>query len=311
MNTAISGVYAGLSAGDYTAQLASVGASLRTLEHRGVPLVVPFDDAAVRPVFRGAILAPWPNRVVDGHYRFAGVEQQLALTEPARGHALHGLATWLDFDITEEHPDSVTLEATIQAQAGYPHRIDVSVTYRLDQNGLHTVVSATNTGTTPAPWGTGPHPYLVAGRGHVDDWTLTLPADQVLTVTDDRLIPIGLADVSTEGNGIFDFREPRVIADTFIDHAFTHLHRDSNGMTTVTLRENTTGSGVEMTWDESCPWVQIHTADLPDPQQSRLGLAVEPMTCPPDAYNSGTDLIVINPGENHRAGWTIRALCDE
>lgn len=307
MTTPLSGTHFGLSAGDYHATIASVGATLRTLEYRGRPLVVPFDADEVRPAYRGAILAPWPNRVVDGRYTFAGVEQQLPLTEPARGHALHGLATWLDFAAVGRADGGATFAATIEAQAGYPHRVEVSVTYTLDESGLHTRVTGTNTGTSAAPWGTGPHPYLVAGPGRVDDWTLTLPADSVLTVTEDRLIPTGLADVDTEADGAFDFRTERPIADTFIDHAFTDLHRDARGTATVTVR-TADGTGVELTWGPACPWVQIHTADTPDPATSRIGLAVEPMTCPPDAYNSGTDVIVLQPGESATAEWTIRAL---
>ena len=307
MSTPLSGTTVGLVSGRYRASIATVGASLRTLEHDGTALVVPFEENEVRPRYCGVILAPWPNRVVDGRYSFDGTTQQLPLTEPNRGHALHGLALWLDFDISEVQSDCVTLVATIQAQAGYPHRIDVTVSYRLDDKGLHTVVTATNTGPNPAPWGTGPHPYLVAGSGHVNEWTLTLPADEVLTVTDDRLIPTGLATVEEESEGALDFRAPRTIGDTFIDHAFTSLHRDSAGIATVTLL-NEEGTGVEMTWDEACPWVQIHTADLPDTSLSRMGLAVEPMTCPPDAFNSGTDLVVIAPHESHRAGWRISAV---
>ncbi|WP_348786530.1 aldose 1-epimerase family protein [Leifsonia sp. NPDC080035] len=304
MSIPISGTHYGLTAGDYHATIASVGASLRTLEHRGRPLVVPFDADEVRPAYRGATLAPWPNRVVDGRYTFDGVEQQLPLTEPARGHALHGLATWLDFEPVDRAADSVTLVATIQAQDGYPHRVEVAVAFSLDEAGLHTTVTATNAGTSRAPWGTGPHPYLVAGEGRVDDWTLTLPADSVLTVTEDRLIPVALEEVAGGG---FDFRSPRAIADTFIDHAFTGLHRGDDGTTTVTLRAPE-GTGVEMVWDTACPWVQVHTADRDIPALNRLGLAVEPMTCPPDAFNSGTDLVILEPGASAGAGWTIRAL---
>ncbi|MDN4614160.1 aldose 1-epimerase family protein [Leifsonia sp. F6_8S_P_1B] len=306
MSTPISGTHFGLTAGDYHATIASVGASLRTLEHRGRPLVVPFDADEVRPAYRGATLAPWPNRVVDGRYTFAGVEQQLPLTEPNRGHALHGLVSWLDFAAVDRSGDSATFAATIEAQAGYPHRVEVTVAFRLDEQGLHTTVTGTNTGPTAAPWGTGPHPYLVAGDGRVDDWTLSLPASQVLTVTEDRLIPTGLVPVTEEG-GVFDFRTPRVIGDTFIDHAFTGLRRGEEGEAVVRLT-TTDGSGVEVSWDSSCPWVQVHTADQPDPASSRLGLAVEPMTCPPDAYNSGTDLIVLEPGASASASWTIRAV---
>jgi aldose 1-epimerase len=68
-------------------------------------------------------------------------------------------------------------------------------------------------------------------------------------------------------------------------------------------------TGVECEWDPAVlPWVQVHTADLPLAEESRLGLAVEPMTCPPDAFNSGEDLVVLAPGEEHKAFWTIRAV---
>ncbi|RDV44251.1 galactose mutarotase [Leifsonia sp. ku-ls] len=307
MSTPISGTHFGLTAGDYHATIASVGATLRTLQFDGRDLVVPFDADEVRPAFRGATLAPWPNRVVDGRYTFDGVEQQLPLTEPNRGHALHGLAAWLDFAAVDRAADSVTFVATIEAQAGYPHRVEVSVAFSLDETGLHTTVTGTNTGPTAAPWGTGPHPYLVAGAGRVDDWTLELLAGQVLEVTEDRLIPTGLADVETAEGGIWDFRTPRPIGDTFIDHAFTDLGRSADGETIVRVTAQG-GTGVEMVWGEECPWVQVHTADQPVPELNRLGLAVEPMTCPPDAYNSGTDLIVLEPGASASASWTIRAI---
>ncbi|MFP3464156.1 aldose 1-epimerase family protein [Leifsonia sp. SIMBA_070] len=307
MSTPISGTHFGLTSGDYHATIASVGATLRTLEFDGRPLVVPFDADEVRPAFRGATLAPWPNRVVDGRYTFDGEEQQLPLTEPERGHALHGLAAWLDFDAIDRSASSVTFAATIQAQAGYPHRVEVTVAFSLDEDGLLTTVTGTNTGPTRAPWGTGPHPYLVAGDGRVDDWAFTLPADQVLTVTEDRLIPIGLEPVEDAEGGIWDFRAARPIGDTFIDHAFTGLSRAADGRTTVRVMAPS-GTGVELEWGEDCPWVQIHTADRPIPELHRLGLAVEPMTCPPDAYNSGTDLIALEPGESASASWVIRAV---
>ncbi|HEV7183291.1 MAG: aldose 1-epimerase family protein [Actinomycetales bacterium] len=307
MTTPISGTHYGLTSGDYHATIATVGATLRTLEFRKRPLVVPFDADEVRPVFRGATLAPWPNRVIDGRYTFEGVEQQLALTEPGRGHALHGLVSWLDFTAVDRNADSVTLFAIIEAQAGYPHRVEVTVAFSLDENGLRTTVSATNSGTDAAPWGTAPHPYLVAGEGRVDEWTLTIPASTVVTVTEDRLVPVAAVSVDAEQAAGLDFIKPRVIGDTFIDHAYTGLVRDAAGAATVSVLAPG-GTGVEMTWDESCPWVQVHTADNADPAMNRIGLAVEPMTCPPDAFNSGVDLVVLQPGESTSAGWTIRAV---
>ena len=37
----------------------------------------------------------------------------------------------------------------------------------------------------------------------------------------------------------------------------------------------------------------------------RKSLAVEPMTCPPDAFNSGVDLVVLQPGQSHSLALTI------
>ncbi len=304
---AVSGDSIQISGYGYTANIASIGATLRTLTCDGRDLVVPFDADEVRPFYRGAILAPWPNRVVDGAYTFNGHARQLSLTEPARGHALHGLAAWLDFAVARQTDTEVTLEADIVPQAGYPHRIRVGVTYSVRPDGLHTTVSGTNLGETAAPWGTGPHPYLVAGEGSVDDWELTLPAARVLTVTEERLIPLAVETIEDAQAGALDFRAPRVIGSTFIDHAFTELERDARGQASVIVR-SPGGTATRMTWGAECGWVQVHTADQPEPSINRIGLAVEPMTCPPDAYNSGTDLVVLAPGQTHSAGWAIDNL---
>ncbi|MGW9114328.1 aldose 1-epimerase family protein [Microbacterium sp. NPDC055683] len=305
----VSGTQHILRAGGYEAAVASVGASLRALTFEGRDLVVPFAASEVRPAYRGTTLAPWPNRVVDGRYAFDGEEHQLALTEPARGHALHGLLSWADFSVVAETESSVTLAATIAPQDAYPWRVTVTTTYALDaEAGLTQTVSAANASATRAPFGTGPHPYLVAAAGVVDDWTLELPADTVLEVTPDRLVPTGTAPVSDDADR-FDFRVARPLGAVEIDHAFTGLTRDAEGAASVRLTAPG-GAGVRMTWDGRCPWVQIHTADLPGGGSGhRAGLAVEPMTCPPDAFNSGDDLVVLEPGSSHEiAAWTIAAL---
>lgn len=310
--TPASGTQHALRAGDYEAVISSVGATLRSLTHRGRDLVVPFDADEVRPSYRGATLAPWPNRVVDGRFRFGGTDYQVPITEPARNHALHGLAGWLDFDAVGKGADHVTLSAVVQPQAGYPWRIVVTTRFALGPDGLTQTVTAHNEGTDPAPWGTGPHPYLVAGPGRVDDWTLELPAGQVLAVTPDRLIPTELAAVDADDPQRFDFREPRQIGAVEIDHAYTGLSRDDAGLATVRVTD-ASGSGVEMTWDAACPWVQIHTADKADPALNRLGMAVEPMTCAPDAFNAASydhdaGLIVLEPEGSSEASWRIAAI---
>jgi len=313
MRTLLSGTQHALRAGDYEAVISSVGASLRSLTYDGRDLTVPFDADEVRPSYRGATLAPWPNRIVDGRFTFAGVERQVALTEPARQHALHGLGGWLDYEAIDKGPSHVTLTATIVPQTGYPWRIVIETTFSLDADGVTQTVKATNESPDAAPWGTGPHPYLVAGAGHVDDWTLELPADEVLAVTPDRLSPIGLRPVDADDPQRFDFRAARQIGAVEIDHAYTALTRDADGLARVRVT-HTAGSGVEMVWDAACPWVQIHTSDKAVGKPGhRTGLAVEPMTCAPDAFNAqaydyDTGLIVLGPGASATSSWRIAAI---
>ena len=313
--TPLSGTQYTLRAGDDEAVIASVGASLRSLRHGDRDLVVPFEADEVRPAYRGATLVPWPNRIVDGRFTFAGVEHQTPLTEPERGHALHGLAAWLDFDAVDRGTDHVTLAATIPAQLGYPWQVRIETRFALSSVGLVQSVTATNESAEPAPFGTAPHPYLVAGPNPLDTWTLSLPADTVLEVTPDRLSPVAVAGVESDADR-FDFRTPRGLGAVEIDHAYTGLRRDGAGFATVRVTDAAAGTGVEIAWDAACPWVQIHTADKPGGPGTpghRAGLAVEPMTCAPDAFNADrydydAGLIVLAPGASATASWRIAAL---
>ena len=289
-----SGQQINLRHGGYSAVIASVGASLRSLTSHGRNLVVPFDADKLRPLYRGATLAPWPNRVVDGRYSFAGTEYQLPINEVARGHALHGLVVWQDWNVDSQSESTATLSTAVVPQDGYPFHVALVLDLVLDAEGLHTTLTASNLGEQPAPYGCAPHPYLTAGAGTLDDWQLLLPAASVLEVTPDRLIPTHTAAV--EAHPRFDFRQSRKIGDVEIDHAFTDLRRTDDCVAQVRL-EAADGGGTVMSWDASCPWVQIHTADRPEKQNHRIGLAVEPMTCPPDAFHSQLDLIVLPAGE--------------
>ena len=182
--------------------------------------------------------------------------------------------------------------------------MQVDVTYRLDsQSGLHVTVNAANKGTRPAPWGTGQHPYLAVPTPTVDDCELTLPADRWLPA-DERGIPSGTPDDVT-GTGL-DFRTPRKLGDTRLDHAFTGLRREPDGMAWVRLSAGGATTGL---WaDEGYRWLQVFTGDALETTHRRTALAVEPMTCPPNAFVSGEDLLVLQPKETVTCRWGIRAF---
>lgn len=309
MRTPLSGTQHVLRAAGYEAHVASVGASLRMLRFGDRDLITPFAADEVRPAMSGALLAPWPNRTADGAYEFGGARHQLPVNEPERGTAAHGLVAWLDFAAVSAGPDELMLRAVIPPQPGYPWRVRLEVTFTLSADGLTQEIVAVNESASDAPFGLGGHPYVLAGDsgpGAIDAWELELPGSEVLLVSPDRLLPTGSAHVAY-GDGHWDFREPRVLGATEINHAFTQLRRDGGGTARVRVRA-AGGSGVEVAWDDRCPWVQVYTADSPSSATHRHAVAVEPMTCPPDALNSGRDLLTIAPGAAVSAGWTIRGI---
>lgn len=310
MTYPVSGQQVHLRNGVLRASITTIGASLRELTAAGRPLIVPFDADEIRPSHRGATVAPWPNRIVDGSYSWAGKSHQLPLNEVARGHAIHGLTSWLNFEIVSHSGSVAELSAVIEPQPGYPWRLRIDTTFTLDGEGLTQEVLATNLSGETVPYGLCPHPYLIAGSGRADDWTLTLPAGKVLTVSEPRLIPESLQPVEHDA-ARFDFRTARKIGDVKLDHAFTELTRDEHERAAVQLMADD-GSGVTMSWGEELGWVQIYTADNARDTPAhiashRAGVAVEPMSCAPDAFHAGAEagLVALASGATHTASWTI------
>jgi len=289
-----------LTAGGYAATVTEVGATLRTLTYQGSPLLLGFADDEMATSGMGQVLLPWPNRIQDGRYEFGGATHQLPLSEPARRNASHGLVRWLPWRLRPTGPATATADAVLHAQPGYPFTLALVISYALGDDGLRVRTRATNVGSAPAPYGYGAHPYLVPGPGRLDDWELTLPAERVCEV-DERGLP---GPPRVVAGTDLDFRAPRLIGATRLDHPFTDLHRDDVGRATVVVHEPG-AARVELWMDRSYRWVQVFSADtLAD--RTRAGIAVEPMTCPPNAFRSGTDVVQLEPGGSHEAAWGIR-----
>jgi aldose 1-epimerase len=268
----------------------------------GVHIVDPYAADEMSPGSAGQILAPWPNRIRDGAYTFANVMQQLPLSEPANHNAIHGLTRWLRWDATDVSPSSVTVTCLIAPQTGYPWPVRVTTTWTLSEDGLRVDHVATNEGASACPFGLGAHPYVWLEGVPVDESTLTVPATSIL-LNDSRLLPIGAAKVSA---GPFDFTEPRAIGDARLDTAFGDVVRDDSGRSTVRLSH---GDRVREVWaDDSFAWWQVFSGDTLHGERVRRSVAVEPMTCPPDAFRSHRDVVVIEPGESWHGSWGIRGV---
>ena len=273
-----------IKSGDYQAVIVPEGAGLASLTYRGRDLVVPHDPNVTPKGYSGKILVPWPNRIAGAAYQWGGQQLTLESNEAATGAALHGLRSFSSWEVVSQSQNSVTLSTQIDPTPGYPFTLDAQTHYTLGLDGLEVRVTAQNRGTVPAPYGVSLHPYLSAGP--VDDCVLTIPAETVLDV-DHNLTPIGEIPA---GNLNLDFRAGLSMHGRSVDHAFSSL---PDGKWTVSLVNLGTGAGVKMTADQR--WVQAYSGEELD----RAGVGVEPMSCPPNAFNTGIDLVVLEPGETH------------
>lgn len=295
-----------ISAGDYSATVTELGAGLREFRYRDRPVIAEYGPDELPPGASGQLLAPWPNRIDGGRYTIDGTSYQLDLSEPAQGNAIHGLTRWAGWQEAEHTADAVRLRHVLHGHPGYPFCLDLAAEYRLSAaDGLQVSVTASNPGSRPAPYGTGSHPYLTTGAPVVDECELLLPAAQWLR-PGDRGIPRGAPEDVT--GTPYDFREPRLVGDTRIDHAFTALTAGQDGRSWAQLSSADVRVGF---WaGRGYRWLQAFTGDTLDPSHRRRAVAIEPMTCPPNAFATGEDLLVLEPGASVSATWGIRAAAE-
>jgi aldose 1-epimerase len=291
-----------ITAGHYHASITELGAGLRALTAADHALITGYPPDGLPPAGAGQLLLPWPNRIDHGRYDFGGHTYQLELTEPAHDNAIHGLTRWLSWQLTARSDDFVELSLRLLGRPGYPFRLDLSARYQLHPaRGLEVTVTARNTGSRPAPLGTGSHPYLRAGSDLVDGWQLELPA-ALWQPADARGIPAGPPRDVTGSR--YDFRVSRPVGDTSLDHAFTGLTTGPDGRAVARLA----GPDAQLAlWaGPGYRWLQVFTGDPLGPEARRRALAIEPMTCPPNAFVTGTDLQVIEPGTAVTHSWGIQ-----
>jgi aldose 1-epimerase len=299
VSAAPSGAQHELRAGDQQAVVTEVGATLRAYAVGGRERLAGFAVGDRADGSRGQVLLPWPNRIRGGAYRWRGASEQLPIDEVALHNAIHGLVRWRNWELRERSPDRVELGLRLHPQPGYPFSLDLAIAYELGEGGLRVVASAENVGTQDCPFGAGFHPYLTLG-GAVDRLRLTVPAGAVL-LADERMIPTGAAPV--EGSE-FDFRSGRLVGATVLDTCFTELAAGADGRVRVTLEDG--AERVALWMAEPYRYVMVYSGDTLSPERRRRGLAVEPMTCAPNAFATGADgLITLAPAQRAAAEWGI------
>lgn len=273
------------------------GGGLRALTVGGWAVLDGYPPDTVPHGRRGGVLLPWPNRLRNGRWSWQGADLQLDVVSPESPNAIHGLVSWQPWSLLAATEDALTVGTLIEPRPGYPFRLAAALEYRLTPDALAVTVRVRNEGGTPAPFGAGMHPYLAVGataEGGIGDASVTVPARTRLELTGG--LPSG-------GRVPFDGDVGR-IGDRALDDALTDLVRDDDGWARLRLRG--AAGELELAVDEAWPWLQVYTGDTLPAGERRRSLAVEPMTCPPNALADGTDLVVLEPGEAWSGTWTLR-----
>ena len=252
---------------------------------------------------RGQVLAPWPNRLADGRYEFNGVRAQAALDEPERRNAIHGLVRWMPWTLQTRHQNQLSLRLQLHPSPGYPFSVLLELEYHVGRDGLTVTTTTQSLDEGPVPFGLGFHPYLTGGPGTVDGAILHLPASHTLDL-DDRGLPTGTL-TPVEGTER-DFTTSRFVGPVVLDTAYTSLERDADGKARVTLDAPGGATGATLWVDPGFPYLMVYTGDtLTEVSRRRRGLAIEPMTCPPNALRTGKDVVELQPGQPWTARWGI------
>ena len=176
---------------------------------------------------------------------------------------------------------------------GFPFPCTVTYVFSMEDNNFSCSISVVNDGKKTLPFGAGWHPYFILGSD-VDNLQLKLPNVASIEI-DEKMIPTGKKD------NMNDFENLDQIHDTQFDTGFEILNKDEVAVTKVyNPINNLTLESWQKTGDKGFNYVQVFTPP------GRKSIAIEPMTCPADAFNSKESLIELAPQEEWSGSFGVR-----
>lgn len=297
-----SGEQIAIAHGDQRAVITEVGATLRTFVKGGVSVIEGFAGEEVPTGARGQVLYPWPNRISDGPWTFSGRTAKPTVNDLEHATALHGVVRWRPFRVESVNQNRCVLALLLHPSPDFPFLSEIEIAYHLGSLGLTVTTTVTNRDDVPIPFGLGFHPYLAVTTPTIEGAELEVPARNYVAVNS-RQLPTG--EILPVVSHALDFTSSKSINGHDLDVTFTELQRDDSGMATVRVRDGA-GGDVELSVDRNFPYVQLFTGDTLERGRRRTAIAVEPMTCPPDALRSGKDIVVLEPGQHWAGSWRLR-----
>jgi aldose 1-epimerase len=293
-----------IARGDYAATISGLGGALREFSYCSNPILWGSPKQSLPIGSAGQILAPWPNRLADGEYVFHGVRGTAPLDEPLRHNAIHGLVRWLYWDREYLERDRVKLRCNLAPQPAYPFHLSLAVLYELRDDGLVIRVEAEAKGREPLPFGIGFHPYFLGDRATLARARLLLPA-RTHYVLDERGLPVGVDTTSGELVALNSVAGLDLV-DARLDDCFGGLVRDETGIAVIRY---VPGDGdvaeVVMRLGPEFDYVMCYTGDTLPEGERRRAVAIEPMTCAPNAFVSGDGVRELNDAAPFIAEFSI------
>lgn len=242
--------------------------------------------------FKSSHLIPFPNRVDKGLYKFNGQTYRLTPNLTAEDNAIHGLVFDKKFDAKFEQNERsamLTLQYDFEGTPGFPFPFLTTIMFTLQAGQLSCNVLVRNIGNQGMPMGVGWHPYFKLGDKKVNDLSLKLPEGRRIEMGE-RMIPTGnLQDYN-------QFRTAAPIGQTPFDTGF---YVNNNGEEAITTLFDEERQVTLLVSQKNCPYLQIY---IPP---SRNSIAIEPMTCAPDAFNNGLGLETLKSGEHIETHYSV------
>lgn len=238
----------------------------------------------ITQAFRSAKLSPFPCRLNQGRYTFAGETRQTG-RHMANGHALHGLLYDAPFKTVHTGCDReaawVRLEYLFSGSPGYPFPYHIAVTYRLFSQGLSLTTTVRNLGEHTLPLADGWHPYFTLGPG-IDGHRLAIHSAERLEFDAD-LLPTGRTLPENR------FQAGASLNGVELDNSFI-LQGQSAQTPACTLMSGRLALDVYA--EQNYPLLQVY---IPP---ERDCIAIENLSGAPDCFNNGIGLTELPPDES-------------
>ncbi|WP_109829423.1 aldose 1-epimerase [Reichenbachiella versicolor] len=236
--------------------------------------------------FAGSKLSPIPNRTVDGQFQFNGQDYQFSVNEFGNRNQLHGLLHNVKFEEQKvvESDEKALLELKhgyLGTAQGFPFSYTVSIIYTLNVSGVEIKTVIDNTGSIDMPIGDGWHPYFKFEN--LNEVELHMgAAERVSSLVNNPLKPV------------HGFENASLIGELALDDCFKVS--ESNDKFNVRLKDARRGLEFSL-WqtigEGQYKYCQIYTPP------SRKEIAIEPVSCPPNALNTKDSIVVLSVGQSN------------